>query len=264
MTMKRLRNPVVQWEHEVSDAAVQWRYDFFQARIETASKLLKSSNSRIDSLVLIFVTLFVLARYRYPEARNDIDAFQQLLRECASSFVERVSIPELLRDPRLSAEFISFVRRSWPIEALGIVREANDDPTLKAFNDILGEVHHGAIRDKEIARSYVYSRLIGDYYRNSLIHILQVANGREADAFFAEALEIDGPFYANQSDSEESRAMAPEDHDWEERLTFPERFMRFGVTAQYMLRVLDEVIHELRGWGVAHHINIFGLKKVAP
>lgn len=241
----------------------RWRisdpYDrYFQNRANTVDQLFKEHEQSIDAIALSVIVLGALAEFRFaPEmptvARREKDqyCFRRLLTEHCASFVNRVSIPELLLAMRADPQFACFeapVKAKYPIDGFYRVRQASEDPLAADF-DAWADTNC-----PRVPRQYDYAGCIHRHYRNAVVHELRVARGREA-AYFGDIAE-DGPiYYMNGPHNDDPKLNAAE----QIMRADPVEYMRFGVYPPYLLSLLREAIVSVRDWALANDRDLFGI-----
>lgn len=237
-------------------------YDrYFKRRADVIEDLFTQDVQSIDAIALCGVALGTLAEFRFlsemPKAkRRDKDqyCFRRLLVEHCPSFVNRMSIQELLRATRRDTQYAPFeqvVKAQYTIQPGYSVRYASHDPTADEFIEWASKQ---SPKIPEALLTYDYAGCIHRHYRNSVIHELRVANGREAGYFGPDAHE--GPIYYTNGPDEYADASSD---DGAERFmnSDPVRYMRFGVYPPYLLKLLREAIAALREWSLSNDRHIF-------
>ena len=239
-------------KEEARRMRITYPYDnFFTNRANRVEELFKENHESIDGLALVAVALGSLARFRFASEVSDKEyereqkRFRLLVTQHCPSFVNRVSIPELVRHVRKNPDHAAFeksIMAKYPIHGFSLSRQAAlEDPLVEDFNAWADE--QDPPFPKEL-RVYDYAGCIHRHYRNSVIHELRVGNGRDPAHGLAD--EEDYPvFYQNYSSGKK-----PLEAD-------PVEYMRFGVFPSYLLKLLREAIASLREWALENDCDIF-------
>jgi hypothetical protein len=231
---------------------------YFQNRANVVERLFDQDLQSIDAIALAVVSLGALAEFRFApempkEARRDKDqyCFRRLLTEHCTSFLNRVSIPELLRATRTDPQFAAFeapVKAKYPVARFYQVREVGEDPLVADFTAWADANCPG------VPRQYDYAGCIHRHYRNAVIHELRVAGGREAGYFGN--VEEDGPIYYVNGPHDDDPELDAADQLMQ---ADPVEYIRFGVYPPYLLALLREAIVSVRGWALANDRDLFGI-----
>lgn len=241
-----------------TDAEVhRWRitapYDYFDRRAAIIDGLFAGDEYSIDAIALSALVLSSLAEWRFraeiPDGHEkDQRRFRALLaNHCRSSFVNRISIPEMLRQVKRDVQFSALdapIRGRFPIAPMGARRRAEEDPIVSEFTAWASEQ---APTVPEALLHYDYAGCIFKLYRNPVIHELRVAWGREARYTGLEATEERTIFYSNHA------AMSDAPYHQAD----PVDYMRFGVYPPYLLRLLREAIDSVRAWALDNDRDLF-------
>jgi hypothetical protein len=244
-----------------TDAEVHlWRindpYDFLQTRADVVAQLFDRDSYSIDGIALAMVLLGSLSYYRFkylkPKRAKDQERFRRLLGEHVSTFVNRMSIPEMLRQARRTAKRANLeeaILLRFPVLGNFRARQVQEDPVPSEF------LHWADDSKLEIPVEMLemdYAGCIFKFYRNAVIHSLEVANGREA-LYHHASLNDERIFYSNHSGTRSVKSQAIE----ESIDTDPIEYMRFGVVPSYLLSVAREAIESVRTWALGKGRNIF-------
>lgn len=252
MTSQQWPDPWPTTDEEVRRWKLTDPYDrYFTNRANRVEQLFKENPESIDGLALVAIALGSLARFRFAsevpdkEYERDQKRFRLLVTQYCPSFVNRVSIPELVRHARKNPDHAVFektIKAKYPIHGFSLARQAAlEDPLVEDFNAWADEQNPPLPRE---LRVYDYAGCIHRHYRNSVIHELRVASGRDPAHGLAD--EDDYPvFYQNYSGGKH-----PLEAD-------PVEYMRFGVFPSYLLKLLREAIASLRQWSVDNDRDIF-------
>jgi hypothetical protein len=236
----------------------RWRitapYDFFETRAAVVEALFVHNPESIDGIVLAGVALGTLSEFRFRDSsdrRPDPKQrrFRMLLEQHCPSFVNRISIPEVLRLTRRDAQYRAFeapISCRYPIARIFQMRRAEEDPLVSDFA-MWRRSQSPPVPDALLA--WDYAGCIFRLYRNAVVHELRIANGREAHYVGIERPDERPIFYSNHS-SAESSIEAVRDAD-------PVDYMRFGIQPTYLLRLLREAIASMREWALANDTDLF-------
>lgn len=215
---------------------ITYPYDFFlQNRVATVASLFAADAYSIDAIILAGTVLTALAfrRYRQRGPGADQENFERLMLEHWPAYVDRVSIPEILRHLELSAGvrrdqgLLNEIRKSFVVDLpYGQIRRVAHDPSRIDWNNWLTD--NGLTF--EGSGWFSYARIVFRDFRNSVQHRLDIARGREAHR-----LGFDEPFfYANYNG-----------------------LVRFGFHHPRFEDALRDVVASLRAWAVAESRDIF-------
>lgn len=242
---------------------------YFTRRAEIVAELFERDPASIDGIALAMVSLNALAWYRYTSKvvddrvkgtgnGKDLIRFRRLLTDyCKSSFENRMSIPGLVRAIRRREELKSFeelIRTKFQIVGMSAPRQPTEDPPIPEFeawtreqkltlpDDFPGCDHAGCIYR---------------HYRNSVIHELRIAKGRDA-GYFGEDAHPTPIYYMNYGGRP---GIEPKEDDEDAATRFmnedPVDYMRFGIKPKYLLQLLREAIVSLREWALENDRDIF-------
>jgi hypothetical protein len=159
-----------------------------------------------------------------------------------------LSIPELARrlksatDGKMltAAAHLDAILRKYPIQQFPQARQTNEDPIAAEFAKWAKESNFSP---PNMLFNLDYAGLLFDYYRNSVVHQLSVARGREAIALPDGLFEKpDSVFYSNQRES-----TARGDYD----------NMRIGFRPLSILDWARESIENARSWAHQTDTDIF-------
>jgi hypothetical protein len=259
--------PWPQTEAEVRTWRINNGYDFILERLELPEELFKQHHASLDGITLTMVALSALADYyghylaeqRLPGSGDDkppgVDKrrFRELLGTFAPSFPNRVAIPELARALRdastgkltklkpLLGPMLAVYKVAPPPD----VRHVDDDPSVTDFRAWCAgwSKVSGLTVPELVFERFDYAGLLFDYYRNSVVHALVVARGREAypDAFLWEEPGI--AFYQNMRDP--GGGVDCLDN------------IRFGFRPSRILELAKDVVAGARAWAHANDAHIF-------
>lgn len=220
-------------------------FDFMERRERVIAEVIASHRSEfgqtvvqssIDAICLSMVSLAALAEYRYEAEVGKgkyPEQFCKLLKNyCGAVFSDRISIPELLQDPRAmerAPDIVAAVRGRYSLPMGGYLYRPTDDPSLDQVEAFLSGTEI-TIPPGMLAK-YEHSRLIYTKYRNPVVHTLEIADGNEPCNMWHER---PGIFYEN-------RIKPPQG-------PLPESIRLFGVTDDFVLALLHETIVCLRSW----------------
>ena len=234
-----MTDPIAHLDQHQRTEIVNGYLAFLRRRSEKAKQLLAPDPYSIDAIIIAMTGLTSLAELTHPGSQSHA-AFTKLLIEHCPSFEERLSIPELLYElgqcPADSA-FVASVRTSFRMPAMSDSRLRMHDPLYADFLKWLDSlpVPRTDCANQMIALS-THSRTLFRHYRNSVVHTLNVAKGREAIAHpFMANLDMYGIFYSN---------VGPATHCFNCNLELhqasPEKYVRFGAQPLYLIRLLEE------------------------
>jgi hypothetical protein len=246
------------WPNNDADVK-RWRitapYEFFETRATLIERLLVHNPDSIDAIALAGIALGSLSEFRFRDPTDRAPdpnqrRFRMLLLQHCSSFVNRMSIPEVLRMIRRDAQYRAFeapIASHYPIARVFQMRRAEEDPLAADFRTWASS-QSPPVPDALFARDY--AGCIFRLYRNPVIHELRVANGREAHYVGIEPHDERPIFYSNHSSSADSTIEAVRDAD-------PVEYMRFGVPPTYLLTLLREAISSAREWALTNDVDLF-------
>lgn len=234
----------------------QWRitdpYDrFFQNRVNVITELFERDPYSIDGTALAVVALSALAERRFadetgPRVGKDRRRFRMLLTEHCRSFENRMCIPEIVRLARRNHRWTQFeqpILQRFPIEGGMRMRRLDEDPTVAEFNAWADEqstpIENGL-------REHDYAGCIFRLYRNSVVHELRPANGREG--FYPGPDPSERPIFYSNHAGVQIGGVDKRD---------PVEYMRFGIYPPYLLDLLREAIASLREWALANDQDLF-------
>jgi hypothetical protein len=223
-------------ESEAAAIRISYVYDSFLAtRIATVAHLFAADAYSIDAIIIAGTVLTALGFRRYGGRGGGADQtnFERLLLDYWPGYVDRVSIPEIVRvlEGRETSErdqaLIDAIRQSFVVDLpYGQLRRIADDPSRTEWKDWLKE-RKFAFKESDW---FSYARIVFRDFRNSVQHRLDIAKGREAHR-----LGFDEPFfYVNHAGA-----------------------VRFGFHHPRFEQMLREVVSGLRTWAVAERRDIF-------
>jgi hypothetical protein len=239
-------------------------------RADVVAELFERNPGSIDGIALAMVSLNALAWYRYTSNAvgdqvkgtangGDQIRFRRLLTEyCTASFKNRMSIPELVRAIRKDDELKSFegkILAKFPVIGMSSARQPTEDPALPAFEAWAKE--QGLTLPSDFSR-YDHAGCIHRHYRNSVIHELRIAKGKDA-GYFGEKSHSTPIYYMNYMGRKYLGPKKDDDDDAAIRFMNedPVEYMRFGIKPMYLLQLLREAIASLREWALKHDRHIF-------
>jgi hypothetical protein len=261
-----LPDPWPQTQAEVRAWRINNGYDFILDRLELPERLFAEHHASLDGITLTMVALSALADHYgrhlaeqlVPGSGDDKPPgedkrrFRDLLAAFAPSFVDRIAVPELARGLRDAttgklanvAPMRPDVVKRFPVAEPPEMRYADDDPTLHDFTVWCAgwTKTTGLTVPQLVYDRFDYAGLMFDYYRNSVVHALVVARGREAypePLLWADATLA---FYENVRDAN------PVDHLDN---------IRFGFRPLGILALAKEVVENARTWAHANDVDIF-------
>lgn len=241
-------------------------YDrYFAKRADIIEELFQRDPSSIDGIALAMVSLNALAWYRYTskaapgkEKRGDQARFRRLpVEHCRSSFLNRMSIPELVRaigGRHKLKRFEGAIKDRFPIIGMSFTRQPSEDPAIPVFDEWAKE------QQLELPDDFPgcdYAGCITRHYRNSVIHQLRIAKGKDA-GYFGESAHSTEIYYMNHRGR---IGIEPEQDDEQAAIRFmnedPVEYMRFGLKPMYLLKLLREAIESLRKWSLENDTHLF-------
>lgn len=254
-------DPWPKTDEEVRRWAIMDPYDrFFGKRAEVVATLFGRDEWSIDGIALAMVSLSALAEFRYRKevfatkrSGKDQNRFRRLLEEHCPSFENRVSIPELLRALRRNGlqSLEARIAAEYPVNGWFAGREPEEDPMATDFERWADSESLSVPEQVPICD---YAGCIFRDYRNSVVHELRIANGRDA-GYFGDKAHRTPVYYMNCDESERGET---EDERRESFLKVdPVEYMRFGVKYPYLLQLLREVILSVREWSLLNNVNLF-------
>lgn len=241
---------------ETEEEVRRWRitapYDrFFQNRVNVAAELFERDPYSIDATALAVVALSALAERRFadetgPRVGKDRRRFRMLLNEHCLSFDNRMCIPEIVRLARKRsdwAKFAELILHEYPIEGGMRMRRLDEDPEVADFNAWADQQSQPIPKD---LREHDYAGCIFRLYRNSVVHELRPAGGREG--IYPGPDPSERPiFYSNHGGIQLGGAGERD----------PVEYMRFGIYPPFLLDLLREAIASVREWAVANDRDLF-------
>ena len=237
------------------DGVRLWRltdpYDrYFKNRADIVEALFNRDAHSIDATALATVALGSLATYRFADVplstAADQRRFRMLMEQHCPTFVNRVSISEMLQHARTEKHLASFeevILRRFPLERLRVARQVSEDPLARDFNHWADKQTPRIPKD---LRFYDYAACIFRLYRNSVIHELRPARGKDVQYLGPDDPVQHPIFYANRG------AIAGPQGDDD-----PVVYTRFGIYPPYLLTLLQEALTSLRAWAIANDRDIF-------
>lgn len=242
-------------------------YDrYLNNRVNVIEELFRRDSSSIDGIALCMVSLNALAWYRYTSTSvpasdrvkksKHQEQFRRLVVE-HTSFENRMSIPELVRalrkcDEELKA-YESHIRHRFQVHGMSLARQPSEDPPMAVFENWANK--NGLVLPRDFP-GCDHAGCIFRHYRNSVIHELRIAKGKDAGYFGETAHET--PIYymnfrgrigAEVVEDEDERALRHMNED-------PVNYMRFGIKPTYLLQLLHEAIASLRQWSLKNDFHL--------
>jgi hypothetical protein len=250
---------------DTDEAVRKWKidngYDFLFERLELPEQLFAKNSYSLDGIALTMIVLGALAEFygHYEVGRTntssppekafgyDLKRFRRIMLRLCPSFENRVSIPALARvlkgttNGRLltAVAILEPLLKQFPIRELRQVRRAAEDPAVSEFKEW---VHKAKFSPPDMLFKFD-AGLLFMYYRNSVVHELRVANGREAIGAPEGLVPAPDPiFYVNQSDDSPRGVYDT---------------MRIGFRPLSILVWAKETIENARAWAHEEAAHIF-------
>ncbi|GAC1307739.1 MAG: hypothetical protein NVSMB21_12110 [Vulcanimicrobiaceae bacterium] len=251
-------DPWVEIEEHVRRMQIADPYDrYLQNRANVIADLFASDAHSIDAIALAGISLGALAEARFaadvpPYLRKEKNqlCFRLLLTHHCPSFVNRTSIPEVLRACVRDRQFPRHEENVRDRYAIGDRRAwlASDDPLADDFRSWGDECRP---RIPDLLRAFDYAGCIHKYYRNAVVHELRVAGNRDNDDTYG--AEGYGPIFYTYP---------PEDAELLERTGLRPggdviARMRFRMHPPYLLGLLREAIASVRDWALQSDRHLF-------
>jgi hypothetical protein len=231
-------------------------FQYMRRRAEVISGLIEGHRTAfgnvpepsIDAICLTMVCLAALAKFRYQgeiNARQYASQFRHLLRDYgAPLFEDRISIPELARsDPfgSLPSRAIQDLVQAFPEAPPASKHDLERDPPVEAASSRIRAAGF-TVKAEDLER-FTYSSIIYRKYRNPVIHALNIADGNEPrNMWFGRP----GLFYANSLGYARGAACLIS-------------VRSLGVTDEYLLALMTQIVQDLEKWCMSEERNIFDL-----
>jgi hypothetical protein len=205
--------------------------EFLRHRLNTISELFARNGTSIDAVILAGTLLTALGFRRYCRRNNDQGNFESLLFEYWPAYVDRVSLPSIIRSLQRrehKEELILQIQRAFPSDATyGRIRQVADDPMRRSWETWCNE---NVTPGDRITSDHTYARILFRDFRNSVQHRLEIADGNEGFA-----MGFDRPFF----------------------YTPRGRGTTLGFVHRELGEVATQVVAGLREWAVSTGTDIF-------
>lgn len=254
-------DPWPQTDEEVRGLEITDPYDrFFKRRTDVVARLFHDDECSIDGIALAMVSLSALAEYRYRKevfatkrSGKDQNRFRRLLEDHCPSFENRLSIPELLGALRSNGlhALEGRIASRYPVNGGFAAREPEEDPITTDFERW---AESEQVSFPEQIPICDYAGCIFRDYRNSVVHELRIANGKDAP-YFGDKAHQTTVYYMNCDESDRGET----EDEWRKSFyrTDPVEYMRLGVKYPYLLQLLREAVVSLRQWSLDNDRHIF-------